>query len=64
MGRECYVVDNFLFWCWGVRGFILMFGLSILWYGGEMFCFEVCVGDVLVLVDCGFGVCNLGMELY
>lgn len=57
------MADNFSLRCWGVRGSTPTPGSSTLRYGGETSCFEIRAGDALVLVDCGSGARNLGMDL-
>lgn len=57
------MADDFSLRCWGVRGSTPTPGSSTLRYGGETACFEIRAGDALVLVDCGSGARNLGMEL-
>ncbi|WP_305986442.1 MBL fold metallo-hydrolase [Roseibium sp. MMSF_3544] len=57
------MADEFLLRCWGVRGSTPTPGSSTLRYGGETSCFEIRAGDALVLVDCGSGARNFGMEL-
>ncbi|MEP3049603.1 MAG: MBL fold metallo-hydrolase [Roseibium sp.] len=57
------MADDFSLRCWGVRGSTPTPGSSTLRYGGETTCFEIRAGDALVLVDCGSGARNLGLEL-
>lgn len=57
------MAENFSLKCWGVRGSTPTPGSKTLRYGGETACFELRAGDALVLVDCGSGARNLGMEL-
>ncbi|MEP1931184.1 MAG: MBL fold metallo-hydrolase [Roseibium sp.] len=57
------MADDFSLRCWGVRGSTPTPGPDTLRYGGETTCFEIRAGDALVLVDCGSGARNLGMEL-
>ncbi len=49
--------------CWGARGSTPTPGASTLRYGGETTCFELRAGGALILVDCGSGARNLGMNL-
>ncbi|MBO0345137.1 MBL fold metallo-hydrolase [Roseibium limicola] len=49
---------------WGARGSTPTPGASTLRYGGETSCFELRAGDEVILIDCGSGARNLGMELY
>ncbi|WP_153769732.1 MBL fold metallo-hydrolase [Labrenzia sp. CE80] len=49
--------------CWGARGSTPTPGASTLRYGGETICLEIRAGDALLLVDCGSGARNLGMDL-
>lgn len=48
---------------WGVRGSTPTPGVGTLRYGGETSCLEVRAGHARMLVDCGSGARNLGMEL-
>jgi len=48
---------------WGTRGSIAVPGPSTVRYGGNTACVEVSSGDVLMILDCGTGVRELGMEL-
>jgi phosphoribosyl 1,2-cyclic phosphodiesterase len=57
------VAEEFSLRCWGVRGSTPTPGPSTLRYGGETSCFEIRAGDALVLVDCGSGARNLGVEI-
>jgi len=57
------VAEKFSLRCWGVRGSTPAPGHKTLRYGGETACFELRAGDALVLIDCGSGARNLGMEL-
>jgi len=57
------VTEEFSLRCWGVRGSTPTPGSSTLRYGGETSCFEIRAGEALVLVDCGSGARNLGMEI-
>ncbi|MBO6757652.1 MAG: MBL fold metallo-hydrolase [Roseibium sp.] len=56
--------DEFWLRCWGARGSTPTPGAGTLRYGGETTCFELCAGGALVLIDCGSGARNLGMDLY
>ncbi|MEJ8474013.1 MBL fold metallo-hydrolase [Roseibium algae] len=49
--------------CWGARGSTPTPGASTLRYGGETTCLELRAGDALLLIDCGSGARNLGMNL-
>ncbi|GGB41188.1 MBL fold metallo-hydrolase [Roseibium aquae] len=53
------------FWLriWGARGSTPTPGASTLRYGGETTCFEIRVGGRMILVDCGSGARNLGLDL-
>lgn len=57
------MTNEFSLRCWGVRGSIPTPGSGTLRYGGETTCFEIRAGDALVLVDCGSGARNLGLEI-
>ncbi|WP_422024499.1 MBL fold metallo-hydrolase [Roseibium sp.] len=57
------MAENFSLRCWGVRGSTPTPGQKTLRYGGETSCFELRAGDALVLIDCGSGARNLGMDL-
>jgi phosphoribosyl 1,2-cyclic phosphodiesterase len=57
------LAENFSLRCWGVRGSTPTPGQKTLRYGGETSCFELRAGDALVLIDCGSGARNLGMDL-
>lgn len=57
------MADDFWLRCWGVRGSTPTPGVDTLRYGGETTCFEIRAGDALVLVDCGSGARNLGLQL-
>lgn len=57
------MAENFSLRFWGVRGSTPTPGQKTLRYGGETSCFELRAGDALVLIDCGSGARNLGMEL-
>ncbi|MFD1694787.1 MBL fold metallo-hydrolase [Roseibium aestuarii] len=48
---------------WGARGSTPAPGASTLRYGGETTCFELRAGDEIVLIDCGSGARNLGVDL-
>lgn len=57
------MADEFSLRFWGVRGSTPTPGSSTLRYGGETSCFEIRAGNALVLVDCGSGARNLGVDL-
>lgn len=48
---------------WGVRGSRPVPGTDTLKYGGNTPCVQVQVGDKLIILDAGTGICNLGKEL-
>lgn len=48
---------------WGVRGSIPTPGSQYLRYGGETTCFEIHVGPHLIVIDCGSGARDFGVEL-
>src|SRR5579883_204787 len=48
---------------WGTRGSIPVPGAHTVRYGGNTSCVEVQSNDVLIILDCGTGVRNLGLEL-
>lgn len=49
---------------WGVWGSIFIFGSSIVCYGGNIFCVEMCVGEKCLIFDGGIGLRVLGLELF
>ncbi|WP_417684551.1 MBL fold metallo-hydrolase [Roseibium sp.] len=49
--------------CWGARGSTPTPGPGTLRYGGETTCLELRAGEALILIDCGSGARNLGMDL-
>jgi phosphoribosyl 1,2-cyclic phosphodiesterase len=49
---------------WGVRGSTPTPGAGTLRYGGETTCFEIRAGEDAILIDCGSGARNLGVELH
>ncbi|WP_417667233.1 MBL fold metallo-hydrolase [Roseibium sp.] len=57
------MATDFSLRCWGARGSIPTPGAGTLRYGGETSCFELRAGDTLILIDCGSGARNLGLEL-
>lgn len=57
------MTDQFSLRCWGARGSTPTPGASTLRYGGETTCFELWAGQSLVMIDCGSGARNLGMEI-
>ncbi|HHW47613.1 MAG TPA: MBL fold metallo-hydrolase [Clostridiaceae bacterium] len=48
---------------WGVRGSMPVPGPSTLKYGGNTPCVQVQIGEKLIILDAGTGICNLGKEL-
>jgi phosphoribosyl 1,2-cyclic phosphodiesterase len=48
---------------WGTRGSIAAPGPSTVRYGGNTSCVEVTSGDVLIVLDCGTGLRELGLHL-
>lgn len=48
---------------WGVRGSIPTPGRQFVRYGGETTCFEIMAGPNLVVIDCGSGARELGLDL-
>jgi len=48
---------------WGTRGSIPVPGPHTVRYGGNTSCVEVSSGDVVIILDCGTGVRELGKEL-
>jgi phosphoribosyl 1,2-cyclic phosphodiesterase/CheY-like chemotaxis protein len=48
---------------WGTRGSIPVPGPHTVRYGGNTSCVEVLSGDVVIILDCGTGVRELGKEL-
>ena len=57
------LAQDFSLKLWGARGSTPTPGADTLRYGGETTCLELRVGDSLVLVDCGSGARNLGLQL-
>jgi len=57
------VSDEFWLRIWGARGSTPTPGAATLRYGGETTCFEIHAGDHMILVDCGSGARNFGLEL-
>ncbi|MTH98970.1 MBL fold metallo-hydrolase [Roseibium sp. RKSG952] len=57
------VAKPFYMRVWGARGSTPTPGASTLRYGGETTCFELRAGDALVMIDCGSGARNFGMEI-
>lgn len=57
------MTEQFSIRIWGARGSTPTPGASTLRYGGETTCFEIRAGSALILVDCGSGARNFGMDL-
>jgi len=48
---------------WGTRGSCPTGGLKNVRYGGNTLCTEIRIGDIPVIIDCGTGLRELGVEL-